>query len=118
MLATLLFMFDVAARRLRLGWMDAERAWAYVLDTWLGRARLAAAPAAARLLAAKGRISIEGGGLAAGRRGAAARQRPAAASAAAAGSSRTASSSALGARLLDAKRRAGPTATPTATPDN
>ena len=74
-LAALLFIFDVAARRLRLGWMDAERAWAYVLDNWLGRARLAAAPAAARLLAAKGRISIEGGGLAAGRRGAAARER-------------------------------------------
>jgi hypothetical protein len=104
-------MFDVAARRLRLGWMDAERAWAYVLDNWLGRARLAAAPAAARLLAAKGRISIEAGGLAAGRRGAAAsRNGPAAASAMAA-SSRTASSSALGARLLDAKRRAGPAAT-------
>ena len=111
-LAVLLFMFDVAARRLRLGWMDAERAWAYVLDNWLGRARLAAAPAAARLLAAKGRISIEAGGLAAGRRGAAAsRNGPAAASAMAA-SSRTASSSALGARLLDAKRRAGPAATP------
>jgi hypothetical protein len=107
----LLFVFDVAARRLRLGWMDAERAWAYVLDHWLGRARLAAAPAAARLLAAKGRISIEGGGLAAGRRGAAARNGPAAAGATAAASSRTASSTALGARLLDAKRRAGPSAT-------
>ncbi|MFN8635968.1 MAG: VWA domain-containing protein [Chloroflexota bacterium] len=115
-LAVLLFIFDVAARRLRLGWMDAERAWAYLLDNWLGRARLAAAPAAARLLAAKGRISIEGGGLAAGRRGAAARNGPAAAGAAmAAGSSRTASSSALGARLLTAKRRAGPAA-PAATP--
>jgi Mg-chelatase subunit ChlD/uncharacterized membrane protein len=109
-LAALLFVFDVAARRLRLGWMDAERAWAYVLDNWLGRARLAAAPAAARLLAAKGRISIEGGGLVAGRRGAAARNGPAAAGAAAVASSRTASSSALGARLLDAKRRAGPAA--------
>jgi hypothetical protein len=118
-LALLLFIFDVAARRLRLGWMDAERAWAYVLDTWLGRARLAAAPAAARLLAAKGRISIEAGGLAAGRRGAAARNGPAAAGAAVAGSSRTASSSALGARLLDAKRRAGPAAsTTTAPPDS
>jgi Mg-chelatase subunit ChlD/uncharacterized membrane protein len=112
-LAALLFIFDVAARRLRLGWMDAERAWSYVLDEWLGRARLAAAPAAARLLAATGRISIEGAGLAAGRRGAAARNGPASASAAvAAGSSRTASSSALGARLLDAKKRAGPVATP------
>ena len=113
-LAALLFIFDVAARRLRLGWMDAERAWAYVLDNWLGRARLAAAPAAARLLAAKGRISIDGGGLAAGRRGAAARNGPAPAGAAVA-SSRTASSSALGARLLTAKRRAGPaSATPAA----
>lgn len=106
-LAALLFIFDVAARRLRLGWMDAERAWAYVLDNWLGRARLAAAPAAARLLAAKGRISIDGGGLAAGRRGAAARNSPGAAATAVA-STRTASSSALGARLLTAKRRAGP----------
>jgi hypothetical protein len=87
-----------------------------VLDNWLGRARLAAAPAAARLLAAKGRISIEAGGLAAGRRGAAARNGPASAGAAtAAASSRTASSSALGARLLDAKRRAGP-GSPAATP--
>jgi len=112
-LALLLFMFDVAARRLRLGWMDAELAWAYVLDNWLGRAKLAAAPAASRLLAAKGRISIEGGGLMAGRRGAAARNGPAEAGAAVAGgSSRTASSSALGARLLDAKRRAGPGAGP------
>lgn len=108
-LAALLFIFDVAARRLRLGWMDAEQAWAYVLDNWLGRARLAAAPAAARLLAAKGRISIEGGGLAAGRRGAAAQSGPATAGAAAT-SSRTASSSALGARLLTAKKRAGPVA--------
>lgn len=108
-LAALLFVFDVAARRLRLGWMDAERAWAYVLDTWLGRARQAAAPAASRLLAAKGRISIEGAGLAAGRRGAAGRTGPAA-GAASAGSARTASSSALGARLLDAKRRASPAA--------
>jgi hypothetical protein len=114
-LAALLFIFDVAARRLRLGWMDAERAWSYVLDNWLGRARLAAAPAAARLLAAKGRISIEGGGLAAGRRGAAANRNGPAAAGAVATSSRTASSSALGARLLDAKRRAGPAATPTAT---
>ena len=110
-LAVLLFVFDVAARRLRLGWMDAERAWAYVLDHWLGRAKLAAAPAAARLLAAKGRISIESGGLAAGRRGAAANRNGPAAAGATATSSRTASSSALGARLLDAKKRAGPVAT-------
>jgi Ca-activated chloride channel family protein len=117
-LAVLLFVFDVAARRLRLGWMDAERAWAYVLDNWLGRARLAAAPAAARLLAAKGRISIEGGGLAAGRRGAAASRNGPAAAGAAAASSRTASSSALGARLLDAKRRAGPATTPAPTSES
>jgi uncharacterized membrane protein len=110
-LAALLFVFDVAARRLRLGWMDAERAWAYILDTWLGRARLAAAPAASRLLAAKGRISIEGTALVTGRRTANGRPGDANVGAtAAAASSRTASSSALGARLLDAKRRAGPTA--------
>jgi uncharacterized membrane protein/Mg-chelatase subunit ChlD len=110
-LAALLFVFDVAARRLRLGWMDAERAWAYVLDHWLGRARLAAAPAASRLLAAKGRISIEGTALVTGRRAAVGRngEQNVGATAAAAGASRTASSSALGARLLDAKRRAGPT---------
>ncbi|MCC7371709.1 MAG: VWA domain-containing protein [Chloroflexi bacterium] len=112
-LAALLFLFDVAARRLRLGWMDAELAWSYVLDNWLGRAKLAAAPAASRLLAAKGRISIEGGGLAAGRRGAAARNGPATAGSAVA-SSRTASSSALGARLLTAKKRAGPAASSSA----
>ncbi|MBA2448592.1 MAG: VWA domain-containing protein, partial [Chloroflexi bacterium] len=63
-LAALLFVFDVAARRLRLGWMDAELAWAYVQDRWLGRAQRAAAPAAAKLLAAKGRISLEGAGIA------------------------------------------------------
>jgi hypothetical protein len=108
-LAALLFVFDVAARRLRLGWMDAERAWAYVLDSWLGRARQAAAPAASRLLAAKGRISIEGTALVTGRRGANGRNGDAKVGGAAAASSRTASSSAMGARLLDAKRRAGPT---------
>jgi Mg-chelatase subunit ChlD/uncharacterized membrane protein len=113
-LAALLFVFDVAARRLRLGWMDAERAWAYVLDTWLGRARQAAAPAASRLLAAKGRISIEGTALVTGRRGAAGRNGEASVGATVAGSSRTVSSSALGARLLDAKRRAGPVTAPSA----
>ena len=112
-LAALLFLFDVAARRLRLGWMDAERAWTYVLDNWLGRARQAAVPAASRLLAAKGRISIEGTALVTGRRGGAGRNGEANVGAAAtAGSARTASSSALGARLLDAKRRAGPAPTP------
>ncbi|MDP8924655.1 MAG: VWA domain-containing protein, partial [Chloroflexota bacterium] len=69
-LAALLFVFDVAARRLRLGWMDAQYAWGYLLDHWLGRARQATAPAAAKLLAAKGRISIESDGFH-GRRGAA-----------------------------------------------
>src|SRR5205814_6199235 len=64
-----------------------------------------------RLLAAKGRISIEGTALVTGRRGPNGRAGEANAGAAAAGSSRTASSSALGARLLDAKRRAGPPAT-------
>ena len=109
-LAVLLFMFDVAARRLRLGWMDAERAWAYVLDNWLGRARLAAAPAAAQAAGGEG-SDLDRGRRAGGRPswGCGRRNGPAAASAMAA-SSRTASSSALGARLLDAKRRAGPAA--------
>ncbi|MCC6174387.1 MAG: VWA domain-containing protein [Chloroflexi bacterium] len=107
-LAALLFVFDVAARRLRFGWMEVERAWAYVLDNWLGRARRAAAPAASRLLAAKSRIAIEPTGLVNGRRGAAARGSAPPGTAVAAGSARTASSSALGARLLDAKKRAGP----------
>ena len=110
-LAALLFVFDVAARRLRLGWMDAERAWAYVLDSWLGRARQVAAPAATRLLAAKGRISIEGTALVTGRRGPNGRNGEANVGATVAGSARTASSSALGARLLDAKKRAGPAST-------
>jgi Mg-chelatase subunit ChlD len=107
-LAALLFVFDVAARRLRLGWMDAQVAWGYVLDHWLGRARQATAPAAAKLLAAKGRISIESDGFN-GRRGAAgARGAPANVGATAtATAARTSSSSALGARLLDAKKRAG-----------
>jgi len=110
-LASLLFVFDVAARRLRLGWMDAHAAWAYVLDTWLGRARQATAPAAAKLLAAKGRISIESDGFR-GRRGTGDRGGPAAIGAVqAATASRTSSSSALGARLLDAKKRAGTGAT-------
>ena len=107
-LAAWLFVFDVAARRLRLGWMDAHYAWAYVLDHWLGRARQATAPAAAKLLAAKGRISIESDGFH-GRRGAGAKDGPAAVGAGgAATTARTSSSSALGARLLDAKKRAGP----------
>ncbi len=105
-LAALLFLFDVAARRLRLGWMDAERAWAYVLDNWLGRAQRAAAPAAAKLLAAKARISIETPGLPGSRRGA----DPSAVGGAVAASSRTQSSSALGSRLLEAKKRAGTSA--------
>ena len=108
-LAALLFVFDVAARRLRLGWMDAERAWAYVEERWLGRAQRAAAPVAAKLLAAKGRISLEGAGFAGGGRVDDARGGPAAVgSTTAAAASRTQSSSALGARLLDAKKRAAP----------
>jgi hypothetical protein len=107
-LAALLFIFDVAARRLRLGWMDAERAWAYVLDHWLGRAQRVAAPAAAKLLAAKRRISIEAGGLAAERRAESARGTPAAGATAVAATPQPRSSSALGARLLDAKKRATP----------
>jgi uncharacterized membrane protein len=97
--AALLFLFDVAARRLRMSWMDAQIAWGYVLDRWLGRAQQVAAPAASRLLAAKGRIIVASGGppdgegvgtLAGG-------QAP---------GSRSASTTALGARLLDAKKRA------------
>jgi Ca-activated chloride channel homolog len=105
-LAALLFVFDVAARRLRLGWMDAERAWAFVLDHWLGRAQRAAAPAAAKLLAAKSRISIETSSQALRQGGADPRGGRADAGAVVAARSR--SSSALGARLLDAKKRATP----------
>ena len=102
-LAAVLFVFDVAARRLRMGWMDLERARVYLAERWLGRARLATAPAASKLLAAKGRISIESGGFGRGGRSGAAG--PATATASAATQPR--SSSVLGSRLLDAKKRAG-----------
>jgi hypothetical protein len=78
---------------------DAERAWAYVQVTWLGSAQRAAT-----LLAAKGRVSIETPGLAT-RRGAGGDPSPVGGAVAA--SSRTQSSSALGSRLLEAKKRAG-----------
>ncbi|MFN8524021.1 MAG: VWA domain-containing protein [Chloroflexota bacterium] len=96
--AAVLFIFDVAVRRLRLGWLDAQLAWRYALDRVFGRARQVAAPAASRLLAAKGRISVD----------AAARARAGQTAAGPSGpvGGRTQSSSALGARLLDAKRRA------------
>jgi uncharacterized membrane protein/Mg-chelatase subunit ChlD len=106
-LASLVFLLDVAARRLRLGWMDAHDAWAYVLDHWLGRGHLVTGPAAAKLLRAKGRIAIAGSGLRMGRSGVVSRAGTSAAepSRSPAGG-RTASSSAMGARLLDARRRA------------
>ncbi len=105
-LASLLFVFDVAARRLRLGWMDARRAWAWLDERWLRRAQRAAAPAASKLLAAKGRISIEATGFGTGRSDRFPARGAAGVGTTAAAAARTQSSSALGARLLDAKKRA------------
>jgi hypothetical protein len=105
-LAAILFLLDVAVRRLRLALLDVRRGSAALGARLVGRAQAVAAPAQARLLAAKSRITVETPTLS-GRAGAAGSThtgrgegQPAA--------NQPASSSVLSSRLLEAKRRAQP----------
>jgi hypothetical protein len=93
-------------RRLRLAVLDLRRSGALAAARLLGRAQSVAAPAQARLLAAKSRIVVETPSLSGrpgspleppGSRGARAPQTQA---------NQPASASALSSRLLEAKRRA------------
>jgi hypothetical protein len=102
-LASLLFLFDIALRRLRLALLDLRRAGARVGARLLGKAQAVAAPAQARLLAAKGRIVVDTPTLT-GRPG---QQPPASASHGSTPANQPTSASALSARLLEAKKRAG-----------
>ena len=103
-LAATLFLLDVAVRRLRLALLDIRRAALQFGARAVGRAQLAAAPAQARLLAAKSRIVVETPTLSGAPRPQAtagrtdAEGRPV--------SPQAASSAALSSRLLEAKRRA------------
>ena len=105
-LAALLFLFDVAVRRLRLAVLDLRRSGVLAAARLLGRAQSVAAPAQARLLAAKSRIVVETPSLSGrpgspleppGSRGARTPQTQ---------PNQPASASALSSRLLEAKRRA------------
>ena len=58
-LASLLFLFDIALRRLRLALLDLRRAGVQAGARLLGKAQAVAAPAQARLLAAKDRIVVD-----------------------------------------------------------
>lgn len=102
-LASVLFLLDIAVRRLRLALLDLRRAGAQAGARLLGRAQAVAAPAQARLLAAKGRIVVETPSLT-GR----AVTPPLSSRDSAAPTQQPASSSALSSRLLEAKKRAKP----------
>jgi len=103
-LAAFLFLFDVALRRLRLALLDLRRSVALAAARLLGRAQEVAAPAQARLLAAKSRIVVETPTLS-GRPGPP-QPRGTGAEAVQAPISQPASASALSNRLLEAKKRA------------
>jgi hypothetical protein len=107
-LASLLFLFDIALRRLRLALLDIRRAGLRVGARLLGQAQAVAAPAQARLLAAKGRIVVETPTLT-GRPGQ--QQIPTTSNRAAANTQAPAaqptSATALSTRLLEAKKRVG-----------
>ncbi len=60
--AVVLFVVDVAARRLRVGVTDVERVWRRGRGWWRRRASPAARPAAERLVAAKRRLRGESAG--------------------------------------------------------
>jgi Mg-chelatase subunit ChlD len=107
-LAAVLFLLDVAIRRLRLAVLDIRRASARVGARLLGRAQAVAAPAQARLLAAKGRIVVETPTLS-GRPGSTVETLDASGDMASQPRAhQPASASALGSRLLEAKKRAKP----------
>jgi Mg-chelatase subunit ChlD/uncharacterized membrane protein len=107
-LASLLFLFDVALRRLRLALLDIRRASVRFGARLLGQAQAVAAPAQARLLAAKSRIVVETPTLT-GRPGQ--QQIPTVSNRAAANTQaptgQPASATALSTRLLEAKKRVG-----------
>jgi hypothetical protein len=105
-LAAVLFLLDIAVRRLRLALLDMRRVAVLHGARLLGRAQAVAAPAQARLLAAKSRITVDTPTLsgraqppppAGGKRVGDAPQ---------AGGAQPTSSAALSSRLLEAKRRA------------
>lgn len=98
-LAALLFMLDVAARRLRLAFVDVQRGWVVIQDRWYGRS-LAPHAVGARLFQARSRSNaaiptLHGPG------GVDSPSAPGGNE-----ESHPVSSSALGNRLLGAKRRA------------
>jgi hypothetical protein len=103
-----LFLLDVAVRRLRLALLDLRRSAALQGARLLGRAQAVAGPAQARLLAAKGRVVVDTPTLS-GRPGTTV-QTPG--TRAEPGPQRQvnqpASSAALSSRLLEAKKRAKP----------
>lgn len=107
-LASVLFLLDVAVRRLRLALLDIRRAGLLYGSRLLGRAQAATAPAHARLLAAKGRVVVDAPTLS-GRPGV---QTTGASGlstdAAQTATTQPASSAALSSRLLEAKKRAKP----------
>jgi hypothetical protein len=104
-LAALLFLLDVAVRRLRLALLDIRRGSLALGARLVGRAQSVVAPAQARLLAAKSRIVVDTPTLS-GRAGAAGSTRRARGEGQTA--NQPASSSVLSSRLLEAKRRAKP----------
>jgi hypothetical protein len=105
-LASLLFLFDIALRRLRLALLDLRQAGAQVAARLLGTAQAVAGPAQTRLLAAKDRIVVDTPTLT----GQPGQQPPSSGTRAATSSSpanQPASASALSTRLLEAKKRVG-----------
>jgi uncharacterized membrane protein len=99
-LAALLFMFDVAARRLRMAFVDVQRGWVIVQDRWRDTRAAGTRDVGARLFRARTRGNASIPTL----HGPEGEVTP---SASGTSSESSASSSALGSRLLDAKRRAG-----------
>ncbi|HEX3244932.1 MAG TPA: VWA domain-containing protein [Chloroflexota bacterium] len=99
-ISALLFMFDIAARRLRLAFVDVQRGWVLAQDRWRDTREARSRDVGARLFRARtrGNASIPTlhgpeGEITTGD--------------ASAESGASPSPSALGSRLLDAKRRAG-----------
>jgi hypothetical protein len=103
-LAAMVFLLDVAVRRLRLAMLDLRQAGATIGARVVGRAQAVAAPAQARLLAAKDRIVVETPSLS----GRATTSTRAGRGPGQAAANQPTTSAALSSRLLEAKRRAGP----------
>ncbi len=99
-LAALLFMFDIAARRLRLAFVDVQRGWVMAQDRWRDTREAGTRDVGTRLFRARNRGNASIPTL----HGPEGEISP---SSEGSQSSASASSSALGSRLLDVKRRAG-----------